>query len=504
LEISLIYSEKDIWAFGIRSVSAMLKKAGYRTKIIVVTEIIKGIKSTILFNNLREQIKSSELIGIGCFSPGSDNAFQIIEQIRSEGKPIVWGGMHATLNPQECAKAVDLVCIGEGEEFAIELANHVEKKQSWKKILNGAFFKDGECIKNDIRPLIQNLDEIPPFDFSFENEYHSRGAELVKVTQISNPAMPIMFNGTRGCAFSCNYCSNSELKQIYQGKGKYVRKMSPSKYIETIKNIKEKFPKAKYFNLLDEDFFAYSKENIVEFARLFKQEIGMPYEVMGSPRNLIREKLVPLINTGLWRINMGVESGSERTKKEIYNRHMSNEEVIAASKLLGEFKSVMLNCFIIVGNPYEENSDLMQTVELFTKMRAPFFLTIYNLILFPGINLYRKAVADNIICGKADSGYEMNFLGGLNYSDHRWKNKNLYLNGIVYLMMGKTTLLRFGLVPRIAIKFLLNLKVISFNDKHPIIIKCIIEIKKKIWRMRSMLIRIVKKVIKNPTRIISK
>jgi radical SAM superfamily enzyme YgiQ (UPF0313 family) len=232
---------------------------------------------------------------------------------------------------------------------------------------------------------------------------------------------------------------------------------------------------------------------------MYKKRLSLPFEVMGSPRNLSREKIEPLAAAGLWRVNMGVESGSERTKREVYNRVITNEEVIKASRVMSDFRSVVLNCFLIISNPYEENSDLLETIGLVKNMSAPFSLTIYNLIFFPGIPLYRKAVEDNIISGKADSGYEMNFLAGLQYKGHAWKNKNLYLNGLIYMMMGRTTKFRFGLIPRIALGVLLDRRVIAFNDNFPYLAQTMIFLKRKLWRVRAWVIAVIKKNLKNPT-----
>jgi hypothetical protein len=111
------------------------------------------------------------------------------------------------------------------------------------------------------------------------------------------------------------------------------------------------------------------------------------------------------------------------------------------------------------------------------------------------------AVIDRIICGNKESGYEMNFLAGFKYHEHGWKSKNLYLNGLIYLMMGKVTPQRMGIVPRIALEFLLHPKMVALNEKSPHFMRGLIFAKQKIWRVRSALIRQIMRWAPNPVAI---
>ena len=107
MNISFIYTEIDRWALGIRSVSAFLKNAGHSTRLILAGQ--KKELCTSSLRDIRELVKDTDVIGLSCFSRGSDKARQIAEYLRPLGKFIIWGGIHATLNPKECAKYADVV-----------------------------------------------------------------------------------------------------------------------------------------------------------------------------------------------------------------------------------------------------------------------------------------------------------------------------------------------------------------------------------------------------------
>jgi radical SAM superfamily enzyme YgiQ (UPF0313 family) len=107
------------------------------------------------------------------------------------------------------------------------------------------------------------------------------------------------------------------MKEMYSGNGKYLRRMSPAKYVEQLATLRRRyFPLATDVFLLDEDFFLRSLEEIREFAELYRKQVGLPFDCMVSPPRIADDKMRLLAEAGLWRISLGVESGSERTKKE--------------------------------------------------------------------------------------------------------------------------------------------------------------------------------------------
>ncbi len=500
MNIALVHVDEDVEAFGVRCISSVLKAAGHQTTLLLMKSMESSYPAQVL-ERAGELIADSDVVGLSCFSRASQKAIQIIEHIRPLGKVTVWGGIHATLNPEECARHADVVCRGEGEGFMLELIEKLEGGGNWKDIGNAAFKENGRVVINDARQLIGDLDELPIIDFSHDNEFHLKQDGFVKVRSVFDVSLPISFNGTRGCAFHCTYCSNSKLKELVSGKGKYVRKLSISKLIEHVESLKERFPQAKCFNFFDEDFCARPSKDIGQFSDEYTMRIGLPFECMVSPPQVSEEKIDMLAKAGLWRINMGVESGSERTKKEIYNRHMSNETVLRAAGIINKYPQIVPYYFFIIGNPYETSDDLLATARLMRDLPHPYFLRAYNLVFFPGTLLYEAAVRDGIISGSHDSGFELDFLAGFNFKKHPWKRTNLYLNGLLYLMAGKVTRRRLGIVPRHSLGFLLKPAVVAFNERHTVFIRGLIAFKMFAWKLRALCAYLLKKVLRDPTAI---
>jgi anaerobic magnesium-protoporphyrin IX monomethyl ester cyclase len=91
---------------------------------------------------------------------------------------------------------------------------------------------------------------------------------------------------------------------------------------------------------------------------------------------------------------VGVESGSDRTKKEGFKRPMTNAQVLRAAKIINRHPHVIPYYFLIIGNPCEREQDLIETIRFLGELPAPYFLRTYNLVFLPNTLLYEMAVAD--------------------------------------------------------------------------------------------------------------
>jgi radical SAM superfamily enzyme YgiQ (UPF0313 family) len=500
VNIALIGTDSDLWAFGARLISSVLKRAGHSTRLILLASD-SAEYSTEVLEEVGELARPADMLGIGCYSRGSRKARQIATGLGAPRKPMVWGGLHASLNPGECAEAAGIVCRGEGEETILELVDALEDGSGWEDIRNLAYRRRGEVVVNPLRPPIASLDTLPLFDFDRNDEYHLMHGHVTKAP--SDPRLAhsprMQYIGSRGCALHCTYCCNRKVKEMYAGNGKYLRRMSPAQYVERLATLhKRHFPNATDVFLLDEDFFLRSLEEIREFADLYREKVGLPLDCMASPPRIADEKVRLLAEAGLWRISLGVESGSERTKKEVFDRPIPNETVLRASRAIAKYPGVAPCYFFIIGNPYEDRQDLLDTLGLMTRMEFPYYTNIYNLVFFPGSELFDRAVRDGIIAGTRDSGFELHFRAGLKYREHAWKQRNLYLNGLLFLTEGKATRRRLGLVPRGLIPFLTRPGVIDFMDRRRTICRIAISSKVLLLRARSRLGGVLKRLMKNP------
>ena len=110
-------------------------------------------------------------VGITCMS-GLQIRFGIefAKKIREENPscPIVWGGVHPTLLPEQTAASpyVDVVVRGEGEATVTDLAQKLCAEQSISDVTGITYKSNGHIKSNPDRQMI-DLDEIP-VDLPFE------------------------------------------------------------------------------------------------------------------------------------------------------------------------------------------------------------------------------------------------------------------------------------------------------------------------------------------------
>jgi anaerobic magnesium-protoporphyrin IX monomethyl ester cyclase len=465
MHITLISTDDEIWASGMRSISSTLREAGHQTTMIFAGASEVPINESVI-RGIAALVGDSEIIGISSMSRGSSRAKMLIKGLRPLGRLIVWGGIHPTLFPEDCISHADFVCRGEGEEFMVDVAKRVASGRDLTDIPNGACLSNGCTILNDLHPLIDDLDSLPVLDFAFENEYIlNQTGTLVPNTEMKEKSV-VLFSGSRGCNNSCAYCSNSQLKSIYKGHGVFARKMSISRFIEVAGEYQQLFPQAKWFYFTDEDFFARPVEEMREFAEIYPSQVGLPFECMASPRQITEEKVALAAKAGLFQIDVGLESGSERIRREIFDRYIDDATQMKAAIAINKHPQVKTVFFVILGNPYEERQDLLDGIRLIEKLPPPFSLRAYNLVFIPGTKLFRTALRDGIIRDVGDSAFELNFLAGFDHRTHEWKRNNVYLNGLLSLNHGKHTRWRMGFVPRRIIPILTNRRVVDFCDHH--------------------------------------
>lgn len=502
MKTTFISTDIDLSALGMRSVSAAVNEAGHQTQLIFMpTENTLYSKKTL--DELIALVSDADIVGISCLARGSQKAKQVAELLSPLNKLIVWGGLHASLNPAECADWANIVCRGEGEGMMLDLLERIENGKDWRDIENIVYKENGRLITNSVRPPIDNLDDLPLPDFMFENEYHLVSDKFVRAHGIPETKKEgyVYFNASRGCAFYCTYCCNKKIKSIYPDTKRYVRRMSIPRLIEHAQNLKKIFPDSKYFYFLDEDFAARPVNELIQFAEEYPQKVGLPFECLAHPARITHQKMELLVKAGLWRVNMGIESGSERTRKEVYDRHVSNKAILRAAEIISTYPQVVPYYFLIIANPYEEKDDLITTARLLADLPYGCHVIIYNLVFFPGSALYELAVQDGLIEGHRDSGYELDFLSGYQYKSHAWKKKNLYLNGLLFLMGGVCGRYRLGLLPRFMLNTMLRPKVIEFNERFSFFIQGIIQFKTLFNSTRHLLAKWIKILISDPTKI---
>ena len=394
-----LYSSSSI---GLRYLASVLRKSGFDVSMIFFKE--KNIALDLMELPTRKEYDLMEgfikdihpdLIGIGVRSSFLKIASEITRRIqKSLNKPVIWGGTHATVAPEESIQVADMICLGEGEQAILELAEKLSLNQKVTDIQNLWIRKDAQVAKNPLRPLIEDLDSLPFPDYVNENKSFIEDEKISK----QDPGLQA-FNldvlTSRGCPYHCSYCSNSIFRNLYKGKGPLVRLRSVQNVLDEIKTQKEIFPRLKRVDFIDE-VFSWDKGWVEEFIEKYKRDISLPFHCMQHPITTDKEIMRMLKSAGLERVEIGIQTGSERVRKKIFERPVSDKRLIETSRIMRDLKIVPFYD-LIVDNPFETPEDKRQGLDLMLKISRPFYMHMFSLIYFPNTILTKKALKAKLI-----------------------------------------------------------------------------------------------------------
>ena len=191
MKITLVSIFPDLQSFGIRTISACLKKDGHDVDLIFLQKDFSQRFADKTMDDLVKLTKESDLVGITVMSNYWDNAIQITEKIKENYDiPVVWGGTHPTIRPDECLDHADMVCIGEAEDSITELARKMEMGQHYHDTKGMGFKVNGKKINNGHRALpgtkgskYTSLDQVPFQDYEYKTHYMMQGDDIIQMTE---------------------------------------------------------------------------------------------------------------------------------------------------------------------------------------------------------------------------------------------------------------------------------------------------------------------------------
>jgi len=371
VKITLVFSGGR--TLGVEYIAASLKRAGHEVSLLFDPVLFygTGIKSLRKFFDstpilMDKIIKfNPDLVAFSVLSDTYGWACSFSEKIKEwKDVPILFGGLHATAVPDIIIKEkyIDYVCVGEGDEAAVDLAAAIEAGEDTTKIPNIWTLKEGQVFENRPRALIRDLNNLPfPGEGTFYGEfkdyrYFSKGYSILT---------------SRGCTNKCTFCMNSLLSKIYAGDGPYLRRRSVDNVIEELHYSKEKY-KVKYFSFED-DVFTQDSKWLKEFCQRYKEEIALPFCCQVHPYHLNKEVLQDLEAAGCMAVGMGIQSVDAALIKEILHRDGDSQEIAKAIELFKNSKISLLTQ-ILLDFPGQSEEEIVNIARFLNKYKPDFVL----------------------------------------------------------------------------------------------------------------------------------
>ena len=323
-----------------------------------------------------------KIVGISAMTPMWPQASTVAGMVKSSSPEsfVVLGGPHPTVLPEESLQkgSVDAVCIGEGEETLSELADHLDSPESVKGLV---LKKNGGVHFTGTRDWIDPLDRlpIPALHLLPMDRYLSHWYQLDAVAPCLIGTSVI---ASRGCPYRCSFCQPT-LQTLF---GKKVRRRSPSHMVRELGELKSRFSINAFF--FEDDTFVSEESWLDAFLEQMTDErlnlkwgCNLRVDLVSEP---MLQKLIP---AGLVKINIGIESGSERILRKVYQKGIHLDQVYKAFEILRRLNLVTQGYFIL-GAPGETEAEIRKTIHL--AVNSPLNVATFNICTpFPGTDLFQ-------------------------------------------------------------------------------------------------------------------
>ncbi len=473
MKVLLADATGDFSLYSIRLFSALLKREGHIVKTLFLLPNRKYTDRQ--FEQVHEVLEDVDLVLISVYSFVLSPVIQFTRFIHQhyDGLKVIWGGPHCVAAPEMALRFADGVCYADGETAVVELVNRLAAGEDYLQIKNMAFRVDGKNLINGLTPPIADLDCLPLAVISLENQYFlDEGLKEIHKRDLCfhlpwNPAgAPTLMTLTmRGCPFKCTYCSNSCYIKMY-GKNP-IRFVGIDHALDELEIILDEYHFFSWVSFPDDDFFIRSTKKLEEFAEKYKRRIGLPFVFQTSGNTFSRRKMDITTSAGGKLMRVGLQSASERVLKEVFKRPISAAKVKHAIEELEYFRqhrglTVLVD--FIIDNPYETEKDIVESYKFICNLpKNPVRVMIFNLVLFPGTEIFDRAAKDGFIDMEVEDSsrrfvrskleYQKNyptFMIHLARSLYRRRLLQIIPKFILYALVSPPILWLMHLVPKVA------------------------------------------------------
>ena len=177
--------------------------------------------------------------------------------------------------------------------------------------------------------------------------------------------------------------------QLYEGTGEYGRRRSHENVVAELAGLKRD-GKLSYVIFLD-DTFTINHPWVRRFCEIFPREVGVPFSLHARVETVKESLLAPLAAAGCQQITYGVESGSERIRRQVMQRPVTNQRFRDVFRWTRE-AGIFATANYMLGLPGETREDLQATLDLAAELVTESGVLDFGYFVFypyPGTHLFQ-------------------------------------------------------------------------------------------------------------------
>lgn len=311
------------------------------------------------------------------------NGYDLVNKIDSKGSLKITAGLQATSAPEiilEKMPKIDFLIMGESEVILNKILNHIDEGKDFSKINGLAFKKQTNFVKNQRQEILENLDELTPYNYDiFDDEVFLRpyNGKLVRAVD---------YEMSRGCIYSCSYCVETIIQRYYSftesssstGSIKnfksYLRSKSPKNILIELKRLVND-KKIELIRCQDTNFLTNERKILTELADLIlKENLKFKLYIETRPEGINQASIDLLKKLNVDGVGMGIELADEEFRELSLNRFASQSKTISAFELLRK-NGIKRTAYNIIGLPNQNEESILKTIE-FNKQLDPDNITV--------------------------------------------------------------------------------------------------------------------------------
>jgi len=352
---------------GVSVLSGALKARGHETGLININEALYEVPTD---DQVVEQVRvfGADLVAFSVMSQQYRYALRLARTIRGAlpDVPLAVGGVHTLMCTEQVqADGVwDFIGVGECDEALPELVDRLEAGDpSHRDVPNFCVrLPDGSYRCNPLGAY-PRLETAPPEDYEIYDLDHMLARK--------NGWQSILTS--RGCPYACSYCFNREMRNRYTAEANeppkaYLRHYPPQRVVDEMIALRDLHPGIETL-IFDDDLLTLNRDYCVElFERYAAAKVNLPFVLNAHVQAFGDEVAAALAAAGCMIVKFGVESGSNRLRRDVLRRFMSNEKIAAAFETCRRH-GLHSSAFLMIGLPFETRETLDETIDLIVRVR---------------------------------------------------------------------------------------------------------------------------------------